>query len=221
VNRLQQLKARLMGQPSSAPIYLIVGLGNPGPKYARNRHNVGFQSVDRLAESIGIKFAEKKRFKALVGEGQIGAHRVVLAKPLTFMNDSGQAVRAISHWYKTPPDRILIIYDDLDLPLGKTRLRPDGKSGGHNGLNSIIREMGTSDIPRLRIGIGRPVQGDPVDYVLGDFSRDQEPVILETLSVVESIVRCLLEQGILRAMDAFNGAPSPATMRAPANNKEI
>lgn len=215
MNRLQQFKARLGGRtPSTAPTFIIVGLGNPGPKYARNRHNVGFQSVDRLAESIGAKFAEKKRFKALVAEGQIGAQRVVLAKPLTFMNNSGQAVRSISQWYKIPPERILIIYDDLDLPLAKLRLRPDGKSGGHNGLGSVIQEMGTAEIPRLRIGIGRPAQGDPIDYVLGDFSRDQEPAIRDALGTVESIVRCLLEQGILRAMDSFNGAPVPATARA-------
>jgi len=190
--------------PAGAVSYLIVGLGNPGKRYARNRHNIGFQCVDHLATLYGITF--RKRFNALVGEGRIADQRVVLAKPLTFMNCSGQAVAPISHWYKVPPQRILVICDDLDLPLARMRLRPNGSSGGHNGLKSLIAELGTQDFPRLRLGIGRPAQGDPMDYVLNDFGRDQEPLIQPLYDKVDGLVRCLLQEGLTPAMNAYNGS---------------
>jgi len=188
---------------SSSPSYLIVGLGNPGERYARNRHNVGFRCVHYLARAHSIDM-HKKRFKASWGEGQIGAQRVILAKPLTFMNESGQAVTPLSRWFKIPPERILVIHDDLDLPLGKVRLRPSGSSGGHKGLSSIIAELGTRDFSRLRIGIGRPEQGDPIDYVLGNFGRDQEQMIQATCELVARMVLCLVEEGIQKAMNTFN-----------------
>ena len=164
---------------------------------------MGFQCVDHLAQVCGTSF-RRKRFKATMAEGNIGAHRVVLAKPLTFMNESGQAVGPLSRWYKIPPERILVIHDDLDLPLAQVRLRPGGSSGGHRGVSSIIRELGTQDFPRLRIGIGRPVHGDSIDYVLNDFGPDQEPVIRLTIERVEHILRCLLDEGLQTAMNTYN-----------------
>ncbi|NLG50205.1 MAG: aminoacyl-tRNA hydrolase [Chloroflexi bacterium] len=189
--------------PAGEGIHLIVGLGNPGPRYAKTRHNIGFMCIDYLAQEYDIS-VKRKRFKALLGEGRIGAQRVVLAKPLTFMNDSGQAVSPISRWYKVPPERILIIHDDLDLPLGKIRLRPSGSAAGHHGMESIIAELGTSAFPRLRIGIGRPERGDPIDYVLGDFSRDQEATMRATLELVGRLIPMYLDEGITKAMNEFN-----------------
>jgi peptidyl-tRNA hydrolase, PTH1 family len=193
--------------PEDGLFYLIVGLGNPGDEYRRNRHNIGFQCIDRLAQAYGVKLG-KKRFHAAWGDGQIGTRRVILAKPLTFMNDSGKAVAPLSRWYKVPPERILVIHDDLDLPLGKVRVRPNGSSGGHRGINSLIAELGTREFVRLRIGIGRPEVGDPIDYVLGDFGRDQEPVVDAVYDLVDRIVRSYLEEGIQTAMNAYNAVKS-------------
>jgi len=184
--------------------FLIVGLGNPGPRYERNRHNIGFQCLDRLASEHHISVT-RKRFRALVGEGQIAGRRAVLLKPQTFMNDSGLAVAPAVRWYNIPPERILVIYDDLDLPLGKLRLRPGGSSGGHHGIESIIAELGSPDFIRARVGIGRPERGDPVDYVLGDFGAEQEPVIEETRHLVARAVVSVLEEGIDAAMNRYNG----------------
>jgi len=188
---------------TAGPLYLIVGLGNPGKEYAGNRHNVGFQCIDRLARAHGLEF-RRQRFRAVLAEGQIGGRRVLLAKPLTFMNESGKAVGPLSRWYKIPPERILVIHDDLDLPLGKIRLRPDGSSGGHKGINSLIAELGTRDFARLRIGIGRPEHGDPVDYVLSDFGRDQEPAIAAAYEMAERAILAFLQEGIERAMSQYN-----------------
>lgn len=194
--------------PGSSPAgplsHLIVGLGNPGPRYESNRHNIGFQCVDHLARLYGAEW-QRSRFKATTADARIGPHRVLLVKPLTFMNDSGDAVAAASRWYKIPPERVLVIYDDLDLALARIRLRPGGSSGGHNGIASIIARLGTTEFPRLRIGIGRPTRGDPVDYVLNDFSRDQEPLVQGVYEVIDEIVRCFLNQGIREAMNSYNG----------------
>ena len=185
--------------------YLVVGLGNPGKKHSKNRHNVGFRCVDYLAETCSIELKQRKRFKASLGEGTINLHRVILAKPLTFMNSSGSAIAPLARWYKIPRNRILVIHDDLDLPLGKVRLKPGGGSGGHRGVSSIIETMGTSDFARLRIGIGRPTCEDAVDYVLANFGRDQEPVIKATCELVGRIVPFFLESGIEKAMNRYNG----------------
>ena len=195
---------------SSVPPYLIVGLGNPGKKYARNRHNVGFRCVDGLAKTHRMTW-RKRRLNASLSEGSIESCRVILAKPLTFMNDSGNAVGPLSRWYKIPPERILVIYDDLDLPVGKVRLRATGSSGGHKGIDSIIAELGTRDFSRLRVGIGRPNHGDPVDYVLSDFDQDQEAAIEVASELVERIVRCFLCEGVEKAMNAYNSnQPDPS-----------
>ncbi|MFH1084990.1 MAG: aminoacyl-tRNA hydrolase [Chloroflexota bacterium] len=199
-----QLASRLRRTPvPKVERTLIVGLGNPGPKYAQNRHNVGFQCVAHIARAHAIDL-RRERFKARLGEGQLDGHAVVLAQPLTFMNDSGHAVAPLSHWFKIPPERLLVIYDDLDLPLGRLRLRPNGGSGGHNGIKSVIALLGTQEFPRLRVGIGRPVHGEPVDYVLNDFDPDQTAVVQAVYGRVDEIVRYVLERGIHDAMDRYN-----------------
>jgi len=184
--------------------FLIVGLGNPGTQYRSNRHNIGFICLDALARNHDIT-VRRRRFKARVGEGRIGDQRVVLAKPLTFMNSSGESLSALSHWYHTPPERILIIHDDLDLPFAKIRVRPGGGSGGHNGLKSIIGQLGNGDFCRVRIGIGRPTHGDPVDYVLNDFDRDQAPCLDAIQERIVEIVAYWLDHGVKKTMNAYNG----------------
>ena len=138
---------------------LIVGLGNPGPHYAHNRHNVGYQCLERIAREHSMDFS-KVMFKAYVASGQIAGEKVLLAKPLTFMNLSGQAARPLFRWYRVALPDLLVVYDDLDLPTGKIRLRKKGGSGGHKGMASIIEMLGTQDFARLRIGIGRPIHGE-------------------------------------------------------------
>lgn len=183
---------------------LIVGLGNPGPKYAANRHNVGFRCVERLGSALGASF-DKRQKRASVAQGDFHGQRIVLAKPRTFMNESGQAVVPLARFYKVPVDRLLVVYDDLDLPLGTLRMRPGGGSGGHNGMRSIIEHLGTLDFPRLRIGIGRPPGAmDPAAYVLQDFSADEELVLEETLERALIAVEAWVGEGIEAAMNRCN-----------------
>jgi PTH1 family peptidyl-tRNA hydrolase len=185
-------------------LYLIVGLGNPGAEYAAHRHNVGFQCVDRLAAAHGLTF-DRLLHRARIASGLVAGRRVVLARPLTFMNRSGQAVGPLVHWYKLPLDRLLVIYDDLDLPLGTIRLRPAGSSGGHKGLDSIIQALGSQEFPRLRVGIGRPpADRDPADYVLHDFTRDEAPVVAGVYDRVVAAGECWLSEGLTAAMNRFN-----------------
>jgi peptidyl-tRNA hydrolase, PTH1 family len=182
---------------------LIVGLGNPGPKYARNRHNVGFRLVDRLAQAHGLAFA-RQQFRALVAGGSAAGQRVLLAKPLTFMNLSGNAVGALVRFYKLLPQDLLVAYDDLDLPVGKIRLRSQGGSGGHKGMKSIIERLATEEFARLRIGIGRPTVGDPIDYVLQDFAEDEAAQVIEALDQAEETAMAWLSEGANAAMNRFN-----------------
>lgn len=184
-------------------LYAICGLGNPGPKYARNRHNVGFQCLDLLAETWGLRF-DRVRFQAYLAMGQAVGVKVALLKPLTFMNDSGDAVAPFARWYKVPPAQLLVIYDDLDLPLGKIRLRPDGSSGGHKGMDSIIARLGRDDFPRLRVGIGRPERGEPYHYVLSDFTAEQQALMADVYPQVVAAVECFLTEGVRAAMNRFN-----------------
>jgi PTH1 family peptidyl-tRNA hydrolase len=184
---------------------LVVGLGNPGTEYAGNRHNIGFQVVDALARAHGLAFSRHKSARARVAEGQIGDHRVLLAKPQTFMNLSGKAVGRLHRLYEIPPERILVVYDDLDLPLGRLRMRPEGGSGGHKGMRSIIDALGTQAFPRLRVGIDRPLgHTDPAEYVLQSFDEDQRPLAAEAIANASAAVECWLAEGIVAAMDHFN-----------------
>jgi PTH1 family peptidyl-tRNA hydrolase len=190
-----------------AEFYLIVGLGNPGPKYAANRHNVGFMCLERLAAAHSLTF-DKRQKKAHVALGAIRGLRVVLALPQTFMNDSGQAVVPLAQFYQVPPERLLVVYDDLDLPPGMLRLRPEGSSGGHKGMHSIIEQLGSSDFARLRIGIGRPPgQMDAAAYVLQDFSADEMPLIEKALERAVAAIETWLVEGVVMAMSRHNSGP--------------
>jgi len=160
---------------------LIVGLGNMGPRYAGNRHNIGFQAVDALAQTQGLSFSRSEHH-AMVAHGMLGAYRVILAKPQTWMNDSGKAVAPLLTFYKIAPERMLVLYDDLDIPLGTLRFRQEGSSGGHRGVQSIMQHTGTQSFPRLRLGIGRPPgRMDPAAYVLQDFDSAEQAILQDVL----------------------------------------
>jgi PTH1 family peptidyl-tRNA hydrolase len=189
--------------PSASDKFLIVGLGNTGRKYQRNRHNVGFMIVDRLAELHGIS-VNRVQNKTLVGNGRIANQSVILAKPQTMMNLSGDAVGPIANYYNIPPANVLVIYDELDLPLGTIRLREKGGAGGHNGMKSIINHLG-NDFPRLRLGIGRPPgRMPPAAYVLQDFSKEDAPIVVELIDTAVQAVTTFLTDGIDLAMSRHN-----------------
>jgi len=183
---------------------LVVGLGNPGREYAATRHNVGFMVVDLLAQELGAA-VDKSKFRSLLGEGRIGAEKVILAKPRTYMNLSGEAVLDIVNFYKIPPEDVIVIVDDMDLPPGKVRLRMKGGSGGHNGLKSVIYHLQTEAFPRLRIGIGKPApERQTVGYVLGKFSDEEEEPMQEAIGKSVAAVKEIIESGIERAMNRVN-----------------
>jgi PTH1 family peptidyl-tRNA hydrolase len=189
---------------------LIIGLGNPGRDYERTRHNVGFMAIDRLAEVMGIDVVEKK-FKAFIGQGQLLGEKVVLAKPQTFMNLSGDSVSALLNWYKLSEADLLVIYDDLDLPCGRLRLRPGGGTGGHRGMESIIIAIGQDQFTRLRIGIGKPpiAEFDAAHYVLGRFGPAEEELLRETLDLVVEAVGCIIKEGVEKTMNLYNRKIKP------------
>ena len=182
---------------------LVVGLGNPGTRYRNTRHNLGFMVVDTLAERWKLSVGGK-RHQAEMGTGQIADERVVLAKPQTYMNASGEAVAKVRRLYRLQPQDILAVYDDLDLPVGRVRLKGDGGAGGHNGMASLITVLGKG-FPRLRIGIGRPAGGaDPVEYVLAPFTAGEEPVIRDAVLRAADGVESWLAQGLERTMNSLN-----------------
>ncbi|UBF29592.1 aminoacyl-tRNA hydrolase [Kovacikia minuta CCNUW1] len=188
---------------------LIVGLGNPGTKYDRTRHNIGFEAVDALARSWQISLSENRKFQGIFGEGMgPGATKIRLLKPQTYMNNSGQAIRAVTDWYKLPPESVLVIYDEMDLPIGRLRLRLSGSAGGHNGMKSAIAHLGTQAFPRLRIGIGSAKSINPdrnaVSHVLGHFSATEAEIITEVLQLVVSAVEYSIKQGVEKAMSLYN-----------------
>jgi PTH1 family peptidyl-tRNA hydrolase len=186
-------------------MWLIIGLGNPGEEYAATRHNIGFQCVNHLAKQHGLDF-RSKRAKARIAEGNIAGQRVVLARPFTYMNLSGQAVVGLRNWYKIDPAReLLIIYDDLDLPFGKLRLRQRGGPGTHNGMKSIIGLLGSQDFPRLRVGIGSPPpQWDTKGYVLGRFTSEEQDALPDLYERVATATETILRDGFTAAMNEFN-----------------
>ncbi|HIK05569.1 MAG TPA: aminoacyl-tRNA hydrolase [Trichormus sp. M33_DOE_039] len=190
---------------------LIVGLGNPEPKYDQTRHNIGFGAVDALARSWQISLTENRKFQGEFGEGTApGGYKIRLLKPLTYMNRSGQSIQAVTSWYKLPPESVLVIYDDMDLPLGKTRLRLSGSAGGHNGMKSAIAHLNTQNFPRLRIGIGKPKNAasndnsDTVSYVLGRFTTAETQLMSLVLQFVVECVELSLKQGVEKAMNRCN-----------------
>lgn len=183
---------------------LLIGLGNPGTKYRKNRHNVGFMLVDRLAESWDIELSRKKH-GAKIGIGAIGGKRIMLVKPQSFMNLSGKPVAKIARYYLIPVQQVLVAFDDLDLPLGTLRLRPSGGSGGHRGMRSVIHHLGTQDFPRLRLGIGRPPgRMDPADYVLQDFDPEEELLLDQVLARGAACLERFVREGIDAAMTFCN-----------------
>ncbi len=184
-------------------VKLVVGLGNPGPRYANTRHNVGFMVVDRLARKAGVSLT-KRQCNALTGIGSIGRQKVCLAKPQTFMNLSGDAVACLVRFYRVAPEDLIVIYDDRDLPAGRVRMRERGSAGGQHGMESIIARLGTNEFPRLRIGIGRPAEMDAVDHVLGSFSPEERPLMEEALKRAVEAVQCALSEGVPAAMNSFN-----------------
>jgi len=189
---------------------LIVGLGNPGKTYAHNRHNAGFRCLNYFARLHSIRF-DRRQCRARVGIGKAKGEKLLLTKPVTFVNLSGDSVAGLLHKHGIPLSDLLVIYDDLDLPLGKIRLRQSGSSGGHKGMNSIISALGSEDFPRIRVGIGRP-QGEKqsisedaiVSYVLSDFSPQEEAIIKPVVARVSEAIDCFLTQGIVAAMSKFN-----------------
>ena len=191
-------------QRSQPPSRIIVGLGNPGSEYAQTRHNVGFWCVDRIAANHDITLSRRHR-SALIGEGVIEGHRIVLAKPRTFVNRSGLAVAYLITRYGVTPQELLVIYDDISLPPEKVRLRPEGSAGGHNGVTSIIDAVGTQDFPRLRIGLGGPPDGvGRVEDVLGTMSHEERKAALELVERAAEATVSLLTDGIDEAMGKFN-----------------
>lgn len=189
--------------------YLIVGLGNPGRDYRHNRHNVGFMVLDRLVERHKLMGFTKKQSQALITGGLMAEKSVVLAKPQTYMNLSGGAVGGLQRFYNIPLERLLVAFDELDLPVGVLRLRPEGGTSGHNGMKSIIQHLGTEKFPRLRIGIGRPPgRMDPAAYVLQDFKGDDANIMAITLDRAAEAVETFLKDGLVTAMNKFNGPMS-------------
>jgi PTH1 family peptidyl-tRNA hydrolase len=185
--------------------YLIVGLGNPGPEYKNNRHNVGFRVLDRLAEQLGERFG-RVQSEALVASARHGEAKLVLAKPRTFMNVSGRAVGALARFYKLVPEHILIIYDEVDLPVETLRIRPQGGAAGHKGMRSVIQHLGTQDFPRLRVGIGRPKgRMKTPDHVLQDFSKQEQEALPFVLGRAADAALCFVTEGVDAAMNQYNG----------------
>ena len=183
---------------------VIVGLGNPGNEYLKTRHNVGFQCVDRLAQEHVVDFTHRNRL-SLMGEFLLANHRVVLAKPRTYVNHSGKAVAYLLSRYKVSPQELLIVYDEMSLAPGRLRLRARGSSGGHNGIKSIIETLGTENFPRLRIGIGETTEGtDRVGHVLGTMPKEEEDIVYQSIEDAVRLVSCILRDGIDRAMNLFN-----------------
>lgn len=185
---------------------IIVGLGNPTLKYSKTRHNVGFETIDVLSKKYKIK-VKKNQFKALIGEGFINDEKVILVKPMTYMNNSGEAVKEIVDYYKVNPNEdLIVISDDLNLDVGVLRLRSKGSAGGHNGLKSIIKCVGTESFDRVRIGVGKvPANRDVITHVLSRFGKEDRKIVKESFIVSAQAIECVITDGMEKAMSKFNG----------------
>jgi len=184
-------------------MYLIAGLGNPGKQYEDTRHNVGFKTIDYLSDRWNIP-VKKIRFKALIGEGIVGGEKVILAKPSTFMNASGESVGEIARYYNLEPENIIIIQDDVALPVGRLRIRPSGSDGGHNGIKSILYHLGSDAFIRLKIGVGGAAH-DMVSHVLGTFSKEDGVAVTRCIKAADEIMEIIIQKGAGEAMNRFNG----------------
>jgi len=209
----------MAGPEGIAPLQLLVGLGNPGDKYAGTRHNVGFMALERLAAQSGGSFKQQSKLHGLLAEVGVGARRLRLLMPQTFMNDSGRSIRAALDWFDLEPAQMLVLVDDMDLPLGRLRLRTSGGAGGHNGLRSTIAHLGGQEFPRLRIGIGAPAL-NPVErkqrtvgHVLGRFAPAEQPVLDQVLEEVLQGVDLIQRLGFERAGNRLNGFVAPAAAK--------
>ena len=191
-------------KPEQTNLYLIVGLGNPGKEYQNNRHNSGFMVLNALAEHFDVSFSRMES-NALVAKTTFEGQRLLLAKPQTYMNNSGRSVKQLVKYYKIPLEQTLIVFDDVDLPLGTIRIRPEGGSGGQKGMQSIIQSLGTNAIPRLRVGIGRPPgRMDAAAYVLQNFSAAEKEILEITISKAKEAILTFIQHGIDTAMNQFN-----------------
>jgi PTH1 family peptidyl-tRNA hydrolase len=187
-------------------VHLIVGLGNPGAKYAKTRHNIGFLLVEELATRWSVSWREEKKFEARLASGSVSGQKALLCQPLTYMNASGTAVRSLTDYYRVPVDRLLVVLDDADLPLGEVRLRPSGGTGGHHGLESVEQCLGDRSYARLRLGIGRAGGlREITGHVLGRFGRDDQARVGAVLKCAADQVECWVRTGIQKAMNDFNG----------------
>jgi len=209
----------MAGPEGTAPLQLLVGLGNPGDKYVGTRHNVGFMALERLAAQAGGSFKQQSKLHGLLAEVGVGSKRLRLLMPQTFMNDSGRSIRAALDWFDLEPAQMLVLVDDMDLPLGRLRLRLSGGAGGHNGLRSAIAHLGGQEFPRLRIGIGAPAL-NPVErkqrtvgHVLGRFAPADQPVLEEVLEEVLQGVDLIQRLGFERAGNRLNGFVAPAAAK--------
>ena len=181
-------------------IRLIAGLGNPGPEYEQTRHNIGFMVVDQLAARVGSPWERSTKWDAITAK----CGETILIKPTSFMNRSGHPIFNMAKFYKVEPQQMLVVLDDFALPLGRLRIRSDGGSGGHNGLESIIAQFGTEEIPRLRIGIGAAPDQGSTDYVLGRFFEEEKPLVRSTIDRAVDAVKCAIDNGLVSAMNTFN-----------------
>lgn len=184
-------------------MYIIVGLGNPGRKYENTRHNLGFITIDRLASKHDIK-VDKIKFKALVGDGRIAGQKVLLVKPQTYMNLSGESVREVANFYKVEPDEIIVIYDDLDLPLGNLRIRKSGSAGTHNGMKSVVYQLKSDQFPRVRIGIGQNGDKDIIDFVIGGFRKEEVPILEDAVDKAVMAIESMIGETVDIAMNKYN-----------------
>ena len=186
--------------------WIVVGLGNPGSQYASTRHNMGFLTVDKLAEVQKFSF-NKLRFKAWTGTFSCGGEKVLVMKPQTYMNLSGEAVGEAARFFKVPADHVLVISDDISLPVGKLRIRGSGSAGGHNGLKNIIAHLGTDQFPRIKVGVGIPQQEgyDTVDWVIGKPGKEEQTLLIPALDKAVAAIPYLIENGVQKSMNEFNG----------------
>ena len=185
--------------------WLLVCLGNPGKQYENTRHNIGFLTADEIERRSGVKI-NKLRYRALTGEVKLGGERVLVMKPQTYMNLSGEAVQLAGAFYKIPPERVLVISDDVSLPLGKMRIRANGSAGGHNGLKNIIQHLGTDAFPRIKVGVGAPAhpEHEMVDWVIGKFTKDERKALDDMLKKTVDAVECVIRDGVQKAQNRFN-----------------
>ena len=185
-------------------VYIVVGLGNLGKQYDNTRHNIGFDVINHLAKKLSID-VNKLKFKAYIGEGRVGSKKVVLVKPQTYMNLSGESVREIIDWYKIDLDKLIVIYDDVDIDFAKVRVRPKGSSGTHNGMRSIIHQIQSDEFPRIRMGIGRPpARFKLADFVLGKFTKEEQKDMDESKKHAGKCVESIISDGVDATMNKFN-----------------